>query len=225
MCGRFSFTQSEETIAEVFHLDEVPQVTPRYNLAPTQAVPTILITSEAQKRQFKMLRWGLIPGWAKDPKMGARMINAKAETVSEKPAFRSAFKKRRCLVLADGFYEWQEQNGKKQPFYFRLQKGNPFAFAGLWESWEDPEGETIESCTIITGEANDIVRPIHDRMPVILAPNDYDRWLDPEVQKPELLKPLLQPYPSEEMMAYPVSPKVNSPKNDNPECIQKVEDN
>lgn len=223
MCGRFSFSQSNETIAEIFQLDEVPQITPRYNLAPTQLIPTVLVTDEEQKRQFKMLQWGLIPGWAKDPKMGARMINAKAETVSEKPAFRSAFKKRRCLVLADGFYEWHEQNGEKQPFYFRLKQSQPFAFAGLWEHWKDAEGEVIESCTIITTEANDIVRPIHDRMPVILAPDYYEQWLDPKVQKPELLQPLLQPYHPEEMTAYAVSTKVNSPRHDSPECIEKVE--
>lgn len=222
MCGRFTFTQSEETITELFQLAEVPPLSPRYNLAPTQLAPAVIKTSQAQNRQFKWLRWGLVPSWSKDTKIGTKLINAKAETVAEKPAFRSAFKKRRCLVLADGFYEWQQQNGKKQPFYYRLQNGNPFAFAGLWEHWESEEGEGIESCTIITTDANELIRPIHDRIPVILAPNDYDKWLDPEVKEPELLQPLLQPYPSEEMTAYPVSPKVNSPKNDSPECIQSL---
>lgn len=222
MCGRFSFIHSDETIAEVFQVAEVPHLTPRYNIAPTQPVPTVLQTSEDADRQFKFLHWGLIPSWSKDPKMGARMINAKAETVSEKPAFRSAFKRRRCLVLADGFYEWQQQNGKKQPYYFRLEDGKPFAFAGLWEHWEGAEGEVIESCTILTTEANDVLRPIHDRMPVILDPKDYDQWLDPKVQNPDSLKPLLQPYRSEEMIVYPVSTKVNSPKIDSPECIKSL---
>ena len=221
MCGRFSFTQLAQTVAEKFQLTEVPSLSPRYNIAPTQPVPAVLATEETE-RQFKMLRWGLIPAWAKDTKMGAKMINARAETVTEKPAFRSAFKKRRCLILADGFYEWQQQEDGKQPFYFRLQEGKPFAFAGLWERWEKGEGEPIESCTILTTEANDLMLPIHDRMPVILDPKDYDRWLDPEMQKTEFLQSLLQPYPSEQMTAYPVSTQVNNPKNDRPECIEAI---
>ena len=219
MCGRFSFTQPEKVVAEVFDLSSIPTLSPRYNIAPTQPVPTILPDSENGKRQLKMLRWGLIPSWAKDMKMGARLINARAETIAEKPAFRSAFKRRRCLVLADGFYEWQQQDGKKQPFYFQLQDGKPFAFAGLWERWEKGEGEPIESCTIVTTEANQLMRPIHDRMPVILDPENYDRWLDPELQKTEMLQSLLQPYQSEEMTFYPVSTKVNNAKVDSADCI------
>ena len=219
MCGRFSFTQPEKVVAEVFDLSSIPTLSPRYNIAPTQPVPTILPDSENGKRQLKMLRWGLIPSWAKDMKMGARLINARAETIAEKPAFRSAFKRRRCLVLADGFYEWQQQDGKKQPFYFQLQDGKPFAFAGLWERWEKGEGEPIESCTIVTTEANELMRPIHARMPVILEPQNYDRWLDPELQKTEMLQSLLQPYQSEEMTFYPVSTKVNNAKVDSADCI------
>jgi putative SOS response-associated peptidase YedK len=171
-----------------------------------------------------MLHWGLIPSWAKDRKMGSKLINARAETVAEKPAFRSAFRKRRCLVVADGFYEWQQQENKKQkqPFYFRLSDGEPFAFAGLWEHWQDTTGEEIESCTLLTTEANDLMHPIHNRMPVILEPKNYDLWLDSEATKPELLQPLLHPYPPEEMTAYPVSTAVNKPANDNAECINSI---
>jgi putative SOS response-associated peptidase YedK len=188
-------------------------------------VPTILQTSASTNRQFKMLHWGLIPSWAKDPKMGAKLINARAETVAEKPAFRSAFRQRRCLVLADGFYEWQQQENKKQkqPYYFRVNDGQPFAFAGLWERWQDGNGKEIESCTLLTTQPNELMNPIHNRMPVILDPKDYDLWLDLEVKKPELLQPLLHPYPTEEMMAYPVSKAVNKPSNDSTECIESLE--
>ncbi len=220
MCGRFTLSQPVAAIASAFKLDEVPNIDPRYNIAPTQLVPTVLRTS-AHQRQLQMLRWGLIPSWAKDPAMGAKLINARAETVAEKPSFRSAFRHRRCLVVADGFYEWQKQEGKKQPFYFRLQDGQPFAFAGLWESWKDPNGEVVDSCTILTTEANQLMQPIHDRMPVILASQDYDLWLDPTVQS-EQLQNLLQPFPSEAMVSYPVSTKVNKPTNDTPELVNSL---
>lgn len=225
MCGRYSQSQSAQIIAQAFQVDNVPTLKPRYNIAPTQSVPTVLQTSASTNRQFKMLHWGLIPSWAKDQKMGARLINARAETVAEKPAFRSAFKHRRCLVLADGFYEWQQQEDKKQkqPFYIRLSDRYPFAFAGLWEHWEDATGEEIESCTLLTTEPNELMCPIHNRMPVILDPKDYDLWLDSEVKKSELLEPLLRPYPSEEMTAYPVSKAVNKPSNDSTECIESIE--
>ena len=237
MCGRFTLKNSSEAIAEVFHLAKVPVMEPRYNIAPTQLVPTVLCMSQASAeqssmdddpvraalhyRQLQMLRWGLIPSWAKDRTIGARMINARAETVSEKPSFRTAFRHRRCLVVADGFYEWQRQEKKKQPFYFRLQDGQPFAFAGLWERWQSPEG-TVESCTIITTAANELMHPIHDRMPVILDTKDYDLWLDPTVQKPETLQQLLQPYCSEAMTTYPVSTQVNNPANNSPEFINSL---
>jgi putative SOS response-associated peptidase YedK len=224
MCGRYSQSKSAEIIAEAFQVDDVPPLEPRYNIAPTQLVPTILQALASTNRQFKVLHWGLIPSWAKDPKMGARLINARAETVAEKPAFRSAFKQRRCLVLADGFYEWQQQESKKQkqPFYFRLNDERPFAFAGLWEHWENTNGEEIESCTLLTTEPNELMRPIHNRMPVILDPNNYELWLDPDVKKPELLQPLLRSYPTEEMTAYPVSKVVNKPSNDRVECIESI---
>jgi putative SOS response-associated peptidase YedK len=225
MCGRYSQTQAAEIIAKAFQLDNVPALEPRYNIAPTQSVATVLQTSASKNRQFKMMHWGLIPRWAKDPKIGSKLINARAETVAEKPAFKSAFRQRRCLVVADGFYEWQQQENKKQkqPYYFRLNDGQPFAFAGLWEHWEDASGEKIESCTFMTTDANELMHSIHNRMPVILDPKDYDLWLDPEVKEPELLQPLLHPYPTQEMLAYPVSKVVNKPSNDSVECIERVE--
>jgi putative SOS response-associated peptidase YedK len=224
MCGRYTQSKSAEIIAEAFQIDNVSDIKPRYNIAPTQSVLTVLQPSASANRQGKMLHWGLIPSWAKDRKMGSKLINARAETVAEKPAFRSAFRKRRCLVVADGFYEWQQQENKKQkqPFYFRLSDGEPFAFAGLWEHWQDATGEEIESCTVLTTEANDLMRPIHNRMPVILEPKNYDLWLDSEATKPELLQPLLHPYPTEEMTAYPVSTVVNKPVNDSAECINSI---
>lgn len=224
MCGRFSQSQSAETIAQVFQV-AVPRLAPRYNIAPTQPVATVLQNPEHQDRQFKMLHWGLIPSWAKDPRMGVRLINARAETVAEKPSFRSAFRHRRCLVLADGFYEWQQQENQKQkqPYYFRLQDGCPFAFAGLWERWQPADGEAIESCTLLTTEANELMRPIHNRMPVILDPKNYDLWLNPEMKQWESLEALLCPYPTEEMTAYPVSKVVNKPVNDSAECIERFE--
>jgi len=168
------------------------------------------------------LRWGLIPSWASDPAIGNRMINARAETAPDKPAFRAAFRRRRCLVAADGFYEWQRSGRGKQPYFFRTRDDRLFAFAGLWESWEGADHLAIESCTILTTEAGEPVLPIHDRMPVILAPGDYDRWLDPAVQRPDALRPLLRPYPPEAMMGSAVGPHVNNPIHDDPRCIEPI---
>lgn len=224
MCGRYSQSQSAEAIAEAFQVTDLPPIAPRYNIAPTQPVATVLQTAEQPVRQLKFLQWGLIPSWAKDPAIGSRLINARSETVTEKPAFRAAFKRRRCLILADGFYEWQrvEHQKQKQPFYFHLQDHQPFAFAGLWEHWQGPDGETVESCTILTTQANDLLLPIHDRMPVILPSETYDLWLDPSVPQPERLQPLLAPYPEVAMVAYPVSTLVNRPTHETPECIQPL---
>lgn len=222
MCGRFTQTQSAEAIATLFQLAEPPTVTPSYNIAPTQSVGVIVATVDQPAHQFRPLRWGLIPSWAKDPSMGNRLINARSETVAEKPAFRSAFRQRRCLVLADGFYEWRRSQGQKQPFYFHLREQPLFAFAGLWEQWHSPEGEAIASCTILTTAANELLSQVHDRMPVILAPNTYDQWLDPTLRDPERLKPLLQPYPATFMDSYPVSSQVNSPRHNSPDCIQAI---
>ncbi|MDX2100517.1 MAG: SOS response-associated peptidase [Leptolyngbyaceae cyanobacterium bins.59] len=216
MCGRYTLSQSADVLAEAFHLPEVPLHIPRYNIAPTQGVA--VIQQSQGTRQWQLLRWGLIPSWSKDVKIGNKLINARSETVAEKPSFRSAFRYRRCLIPADGFYEWQRQEKKKQPFYFQVHKGQPFAFAGLWEHWEG-EGGPIDSCTLLTTQANALLAPIHDRMPVILHPEDYDRWLDPQIQDSKSLESLFQPYPSEEMAGYPVSAIVNSPAHDTLDCV------
>jgi putative SOS response-associated peptidase YedK len=194
---------------------------PRFNVAPTQNVAVVRLDSKQQGRELPHLRWGLIPSWADDPSIGSRMINARAETVAEKPAFRHAFKAKRCLVVADGFYEWQRMDGRKQPYFIHLKDDRPFAFAGLWERWTKGD-ELIESCTIITTGANELMQPIHDRMPVVIPKSAYDIWLDPTIKDPERLQPLLAPYPSDEMVAYTVSTLVNSPKNDVEACVQRV---
>lgn len=220
MCGRYSLSQSGETIAAAFDLADVPTVASRYNIAPTQPVP--VIRAAAGTRQIAELHWGLIPSWSKDPGIGARLINARAETVTEKPSFRSAFKRRRCLLVADGFYEWQRSPQGKQPYYFQLDNQQPFGFAGLWEHWENGAGDVIESCTILTTEANDLLRPVHDRMPVILQRQDYELWLDPEMQQPERLQALLRPYSADAMTHYAVSARVNNPKNNSADCVQPL---
>jgi putative SOS response-associated peptidase YedK len=219
MCGRFTLTTPMPVLAELFLFPEAATPEPRYNIAPTQAVATVRALAGIDKRELAFLRWGLVPSWADDLAIGNRLINARSETVAAKPSFRSAFKCRRCLVLADGFYEWQKLGTRKQPFYFRLRDGKPFAFAGLWERWEKA-GAPVESCTILTTEANDVLRPVHERMPVILGPKDYDLWLDPSPQKPELLQALLRPYPPGEMTGFPVSPLVNNPRNNSSRCIE-----
>lgn len=222
MCGRFSQTATPEIIIEQFGVNDSPLFQPRYNIAPSQSIAAIRIEPDTTTRKLVMLRWGLIPSWAKDAKIGNQCINAKAETVAEKPSFRSAFKKRRCLVVATGFYEWQVQGARKQPMWIGLRSKRPFAFAGLWEHWKPAEGEPIDTCTIITTEPNDIMAPIHNRMPVILTPTSYDQWLDPTFQKIETLNGLLRPYQSEELTAYPVSTLVNNPRHDTPQCLEPV---
>jgi putative SOS response-associated peptidase YedK len=222
MCGRFTLTDPDADLAVQFNLPEIPDIHPRYNIAPTQPVAAVRVAAESSVREMILLHWGLIPFWAKDPNIGTRMINARSETVAEKPAYRAAFRRRRCLVVANGFYEWQKQNGTKQPFYIRLRDARPFAFAGLWESWKGPEGQVIESCTLLTTQPNELILAVHNRMPVILKPRDYELWLDPEVQEVERLQSLLRPYPPEEMEAYAVSRYVNSPDNDDPRCIEPL---
>jgi putative SOS response-associated peptidase YedK len=219
MCGRFTLFVDPKDLMEAFPGFEVPvNWTPRYNIAPTQ--PIAVIPNNGQSK-IEFFQWGLIPSWAKDPKIGNRMINARAETLAEKPSFRTAFLRRRCLVLADGFYEWRkEPNGKsKTPMYIRLKSGKPFAFAGLWEIWRSPDDGPIRSCTIITTTPNELVTRIHNRMPVILDPKAYDLWLDPGEQGPDRLAEWLRPYPASDMTAYVVSRLVNSPGNDVPEVI------
>ena len=215
MCGRFTLAIDPQELAQAFDLAEAPdEFPPRYNIAPSQPIAAILKHPDDPERHFHLLKWGLIPSWSKDPSIGNRMINARGETVSEKPSFRAAFKRRRCLIPATGFYEWQKHQGGKQPFYICLQNQQPFAFAGLWETWQD-----ISTATIITTSANQQLEPIHNRMPVILNSEDYDTWLDPESQDTADLQSLLKPFPAEAIEAYPVSTHVNKPANDSPECI------
>jgi putative SOS response-associated peptidase YedK len=203
----------------------MPALTPRYNIAPTQVVPVVRIGAQGEHREVALMKWGLIPSWAKDAKIGNRMINARAETAVEKPAFRGAFKKRRCLVPADGFYEWMKaENGRKIPHLIRRRDGKPLAFAGLWETWHDQSAQQpIETFTILTTRANEVVRPIHDRMPVIVSPCDYETWLDVHEQDAEKLAEILKPAPAAELVAFPVSSRVNSPANDDAECVKKAQ--
>jgi len=226
MCGRFTLRASASVIAEQFGLLEVPELSARFNIAPSQPVPVVRLRPDGPgsgpRRELVLMRWGLIPGWAKDPAIGNRMINARAETVAEKPAFRAALRRRRCLLPADGFYEWQRIGKRKQPYFIRLRDDRPFAFAGLWESWEGPDQARIESCTLLTTDANELMRPIHDRMPVILPPEAYQPWLDPSLERPEELRPLLKPYPSEAMLAYPIGTLVNIPTNEDPRCVEPL---
>lgn len=223
MCGRFTLALDLEGLRQSFPWLALPErdLRPRYNIAPTQPVAVV---ANNHPQQLDFFVWGLIPPWAKDPTIGSRLINARAETLAEKPAFRNAYRRRRCLILADGFYEWRKEAGTahKTPMYIRLKSGEPFAFAGLWEVWNSPLGDVVLSCTIITTAANDLVATIHDRMPVILPREAYDRWLDPADQRPTELAPLLKPYPAEEMEAYAVSTQVNNSAYDGPECILPV---
>ena len=226
MCGRYSLTTPVEAVRKVFDFPERPNLAPRANIAPSQDVAAVRLASGESGevgRRFVWLRWGLIPAWAKDPAIGNRTINARAETLAQKPAFRAAFRERRCLIVADGFYEWKTEAGGKQPYRITLVDGGPFALAGLWERWAGPQGgEAIESCTIVTTEANARLRAIHPRMPVILAPDAFDPWLDPETPGAEA-EALLVPYPSEALTHYRVSPRLNSPANDDPALIEPLD--
>lgn len=219
MCGRFTLTSTPEQLAQCFGLDEPPQAAPRYNIAPGQDVLAIRVDAETSRRVAVHPRWGLVPSWAKDAAIGARMINARAETVAEKPAFRGAFRARRCLVPADGFYEWATRHGRKQAHYIGLRDGAPFGFAGLWEHWVDPSGGALESCTLLTRDAIESIRAIHSRMPVILDPAAYEAWLDPALDDPALLAALLQPPPEEHIVCHPVSDRVNDVRFDDPACM------
>jgi putative SOS response-associated peptidase YedK len=221
MCGRFTQAADGEIIAQVFQLPETPELAPRYNIAPTQEV-AVVRAAESGGRELVRLHWGLIPSWAKERAMGARMINARAETLGEKPAFRSAFRARRCLIVADGFYEWQKLGGRKQPYFIGFSDRRPFAFAGLWERWKGEGSEHVESCTIVTTEANELLAPIHDRMPVILDPDDFATWTDPALHDTDRLSALLTPYAAGLLEAFPVSVLVNNPANDSLACVQRI---
>lgn len=228
MCGRYTLTQPAEVLAEAFDVSDYVELQPRYNIAPTQDVAVIGRNHEG-RRTLGLMRWGLIPSWAKDPTIGNRMINARGESAAEKPAFRSSFKSRRCLVPADGFYEWKKQgSGSKQPYYIRMKDHHPFAFAGLWSRWRPKAtdgadaGEPILSCTLLTTSPNPLMAEIHDRMPVILHPEHYDFWLNPDNQDAEALNRLLVPYEPEAMEAYPISTMVNRPGNEGPRLIEPL---
>ena len=259
MCGRFTLTSPTDELAGYFNVLAKTQLSPRYNIAPTQPVACVRQTagsatepstsqaptkpstpSEPAARELVALRWGLIPFWAKDPAIGSRMINARSESVADKPAFREAFRKRRCLVVADGFYEWKRLKAAKQPYFIFMEDRSPFAFAGLWERWKPRAGQLdkitgpgrpevtmsadgrVESCSFLTTGPNELMETIHDRMPVIVPPEHWDTWLDPEIDDPEVLEELLLPYPAERMRAHPVSTHVNKPGNDDPTCIEPL---
>ena len=219
MCGRFTLTVNPAETQETFNKFTFPQqFAPRFNIAPTQ--PVLAIPNDDQNTADFFV-WGLIPMWAKDPSIGNRLINARGETLEEKPAFRGSLKYKRCLIIADGFYEWKSAPGRKTktPFFIHMKDRKPFAFAGLWDSWNSPDGSLVKSCTIITTVPNELMEIIHNRMPVILHPKDYARWLDPSPQTPEELKPFIKPFPADLMNAYPVSTMVNTPANDTAELV------
>lgn len=218
MCGRFTRKENMKHVAELLGLPIPPPLAPRYNIAPSQLVACVRTNPDTSEREWVELKWGLVPSWAKDPSVGHKLINARGETVDEKPSFRKAFKQQRCLILADGFYEWKREGKTKQPYYISLKDNRPFAFAGLWERWEK-EDPAIESCSLITIHANSLMEPIHHRMPVILPEQVYASWLDPKLKNTVYLSGLLEPYKAEEMDAYPVSTMVNNPRNDLPECM------
>ena len=219
MCGRFTLTVDPADAGEEFEDVTFPaKFAPRYNIAPTQ--PVLAIPNDG-KHAADFFVWGLIPSWAKDPSIGNRLINARGETLAEKPSFRGGYKYKRCLILADGFYEWKSGAGTKTkvPHFIRLQTARPFAFAGLWDEWQSPDGSSIRSCTIITTKPNKLMASIHDRMPVILHPKDYADWLDSSPRSADSLNRLITGFPAELMQAYPVSTLVNSPGNDRAECV------
>nr|BBH89530.1 DUF159 family protein [Thermosporothrix sp. COM3] len=222
MCGRFTLTRDANAIARAFQAT-VPasfQNSARFNIAPTQNIVTVMQNGE---RHLDMLRWGLVPSWAKDLSIGSRMINARAETLAEKPSFKRLLGHKRCLIVADGFYEWKKEAKTKTPMYITLKDQDIFAFAGLWDAWKNPDGEIIRTCTIITTDANEFMNPIHNRMPAILTPEERDIWLDPTIHEAGPLLSLLKPYASDEMAAHPVSRQVNNPAYDSPELIATVQ--
>lgn len=224
MCGRYTLSHPVDELARVFGFEDRPNLPPRYNIAPTQPV-AVVRPKEGGGRELALPRWGLVPPWADDPAIGSRLINARGETLLEKASFRNAARRRRCLVLADGFYEWRQENGRKQPYRIAMRDRRPFALAGLWEAWKGPKGAPLdaplETATIVTTSANAALKPLHDRMPVILDPGSHDLWLDPDAPV-ELAMDLLRPCPEDWLDLYPVSPRVNSVRNDDEGCIQPL---
>jgi len=224
MCGRFTSLLSPELLAvirDIFGIQPPEKVEPRYNIAPTQQV--WVIRNDGEHNRLDLMKWGLIPSWAKDPKIGNSLINARSETVHEKPSFRHAIKYNRCIIPAHGFFEWLHEGDKKLPSYIHMADNGLMAFAGLWEHWKEPEEENVlETFTILTTSANELVKPLHDRMPVILHPSDYQLWLNKTMHDPEQLHYMYQPFPSDQLTMYRVPDLVNSPKNDTPACIARI---
>lgn len=221
MCGRFRLSRRKQVIAERFDaISDDDDWMPRYNVAPTQPIPVVRQHPAEPTRHLSQMRWGLIPSWSKDDSRAAKMINARSETAASLPAFQDAFRFRRCLIPADGFYEWQGRGANKQPYCFEVNGGELFAFAGLWEGWKAASGQWIRSCTILTTTANAVSSAVHDRMPVILKPDDYDLWLDPGMSNPAVIVDLLKPFDANAMRCYPVSDRVNSVMNDDAECAK-----
>lgn len=216
MCGRYALTSPPAVIAERFHLLWTPELAPHYNIAPGQAIPVVRETG--QGRELAYLKWGLIPSWAKEASIGMKLINARGETLADKPAFRSAYRQRRCLVPANAFYEWKVVAGRKQPYCISLRDDGPFGMAGLWEHWQAPDGQVVESCTIVTVDANALIAALHDRMPLIVAPEDYDAWLAAES------KELPHAVAAGDMRYYPVSPLVSNARNDVPACLAPIDE-
>jgi len=225
MCGRFTLFEADNILSKEFGVYGIPPLSPRYNISPSQPVAAVRAAPAGSGRELALLRWGLIPSWSKDPAIGNRLINARAETAREKPSFRNAFRRHRCLIPTNGFYEWQRQERGKQPYFVRMRDDRLFAFAGLWDRWESPDKGLIETCTILTTAANAVLAPIHDRMPVILPPAEYARWLDPGLLDTDSLGPLLVPFPAEDMLASPVSPRVNAPTVDDEKCMAPLPEN
>jgi len=215
MCGRYALTSPPAVLAERFHLLWTPEVEPHYNIAPGQAIPVVRETG--QGRELAFLRWGLIPPWAKEASIGMRLVNARGETLADKPAFRSAYRQRRCLIPGNAFYEWKAIAGRKQPYCIRMRDEAPFGMAGLWERWKAPDGQMVESCTIVTVDANALIAELHERMPLILAPSDYDPWLRAES------KQLPAAVAAADMRTYPVSPLVSNARNDAPACLDPID--
>lgn len=224
MCGRIILSSAPHVLAEKFYLDMVPDLLPRYNIAPTTDIPAVVPNPKTTGNLIRMFRWGLVPPWSPGPEVGAKMINARSETVLEKPSFREAFAKRRCLIPVDGFYEWQKRDKVKQPFLFQRKDLSVFALAGLWEQWEYPGGHKLDTCSILTTAANSTMRPIHHRMPVILPEKDWKVWLELNEEKASTLTGLLKPCAAELLLAHPVSTRVNKPVNDDPSCLEPVWD-
>jgi putative SOS response-associated peptidase YedK len=225
MCGRFARRSTQEVLADWFgvEMEDMPFFAPSYNVAPQSTQPVVRLNTKTGKPEFALMRWGLVPYWAKDPKIGYTTINARAEEAAEKPLYRDAVKRRRCLVPADAFYEWQKLEGKaKKPFAFGLQSGEPYAFAGLWERWKPKEGEPLETFTILTTDPNELAERVHDRMPVILEPKDYDRWMEPG-DPTRLPLDLLRPFPAEKMRSWPIHERVGNVRNDEADLLKECE--